>query len=390
MRVLVHDYAGHPFQVGLSRELARRGHEVVHAWFAGDIGPKGQLACQPGDPQGLRFQPVALDRPYSKQGLVQRRLGDRAYGQAAARLVGAVRPDVILSGNTPTDAQGALLAGARRLGVPMVHWCQDIFSLAVGAVLGQRHPALGRVAGAAYRRAERAQMRASAGVVAISGGIADELRGWGMPADRLHVIENWAMVDEFPVLPKGNDWAQGHGLSSGPRVLCSGTMGLKHDPALALSLARASVAQIVVVGAGVGWDWLAAQDHPRLTCLPLQPAADLPSVLASADVLFATLEPTAGRYSVPSKILSYLCAGRPIVLAAPADNAAAQMVTRSGAGIVVPPGDHGTAQDAVRAFLADPARAVQAGRQGRAFAEAQFDIARITDRFEAVLQGALS
>ncbi len=31
MRILVHDYSGHPFQAQLSRELARRGHDVVHS-----------------------------------------------------------------------------------------------------------------------------------------------------------------------------------------------------------------------------------------------------------------------------------------------------------------------------------------------------------------------
>ncbi len=28
MKILVHDYAGHPFQVQLSRALAQRGHQV--------------------------------------------------------------------------------------------------------------------------------------------------------------------------------------------------------------------------------------------------------------------------------------------------------------------------------------------------------------------------
>ncbi|RYJ01060.1 MAG: glycosyltransferase WbuB, partial [Actinomycetales bacterium] len=31
MKVVVHDFSGHPFQVQLSRELARRGHDVVHS-----------------------------------------------------------------------------------------------------------------------------------------------------------------------------------------------------------------------------------------------------------------------------------------------------------------------------------------------------------------------
>ena len=34
MKIIVHDYAGHPFQVQLSRRLASRGHEVLHLYCA--------------------------------------------------------------------------------------------------------------------------------------------------------------------------------------------------------------------------------------------------------------------------------------------------------------------------------------------------------------------
>ena len=30
MRILIHDFAGHPFQMQLSRQLAARGHFVTH------------------------------------------------------------------------------------------------------------------------------------------------------------------------------------------------------------------------------------------------------------------------------------------------------------------------------------------------------------------------
>jgi hypothetical protein len=35
MRILISDYSGHPFQVQLSRELARRGHGVTHSYSTG-------------------------------------------------------------------------------------------------------------------------------------------------------------------------------------------------------------------------------------------------------------------------------------------------------------------------------------------------------------------
>ena len=63
--------------------------------------------------------------------------------------------------------------------------------------------------------------------------------------------------------------------------------------------------------------------------LPFQPYEVLPEVLASADVLLAILEPEAGVFSVPSKVLSYHCAGRPILAAIPAENLAARIIERA-------------------------------------------------------------
>ena len=67
---------------------------------------------------------------------------------------------------------------------------------------------------------------------------------------------------------------------------------------------------------------------PALMLLPFQPYEVLPEVLASADVLIAILEPDAGVFSVPSKVLSYHCAGRPILAAIPAENLAARIIER--------------------------------------------------------------
>jgi hypothetical protein len=52
MRILVSDYSGHPFQVQLSRELARRGHSVTHTYSAGFQSPKGNLSVGDDDPAG--------------------------------------------------------------------------------------------------------------------------------------------------------------------------------------------------------------------------------------------------------------------------------------------------------------------------------------------------
>lgn len=45
-KVLVHDFVGHTFQALLPESLAKRGHRVTRACFAGDKGPRGIMSSR--------------------------------------------------------------------------------------------------------------------------------------------------------------------------------------------------------------------------------------------------------------------------------------------------------------------------------------------------------
>ena len=107
-------------------------------------------------------------------------------------------------------------------------------------------------------------------------------------------------------------------------------------------------------------------------------------ILAAADVLVAVIDESAGEYSVPSKILSYLCAGRPIVLSAPRQNLAAKIIKEAKAGVVVDPNDQVGFVTAVQDFINRPSFALQTGLNGRAYAEKHFNIEHISNQFEQV------
>jgi colanic acid biosynthesis glycosyl transferase WcaI len=66
LRILIHDYAGHPFQVQLSRALATRGHTVHHAAAGALQTPRGELARRPDDPATFTSSEVAMDPDYAK------------------------------------------------------------------------------------------------------------------------------------------------------------------------------------------------------------------------------------------------------------------------------------------------------------------------------------
>jgi colanic acid biosynthesis glycosyl transferase WcaI len=119
--------------------------------------------------------------------------------------------------------------------------------------------------------------------------------------------------------------------------------------------------------------------------MPFQPFRDLPDVLASADVLMAVLEEDAGVFSVPSKVLTCLCAGRPLLLGVPEENLAARIVKSSEAGVVSRPSDVDAFVQNGLALASDPATRATMGAAARRYAESAFDIEAITDRFVKVL-----
>jgi colanic acid biosynthesis glycosyl transferase WcaI len=395
LKIFVHDYAGHPFQADLSRELALRGHNVSHAYFHGDLGPKGNLEKLSSDPDGLSFTGVKLARPYDKASFVRRRFDDVAYGKAVAKIVRSGEPDIVISGNTPTEAQSAIVDACRNNGSAFVFWVQDFYSIAVSQLLRKKLGPPGAMVGAYYRLLERRQFRNSDAVVVITNSFSPLAKQWTGSDQNVFVIENWGALNDIVPYPKDNEWARRHALHDSFNFLYSGTLGLKHNPELLVQLAKAvkGRANVVTVSQGVGVSHLkrakAEQALDNLILLPLQPFADLPKVLAASDVVVATIEPEAGMFSVPSKVQSYLCAGRPVLLAAPRENLASDVVRNNGAGLVVEPADQAGFLKAALRLLDDENLRVNAAAKARSFAINNYDIKKVTDRFETVFDYAI-
>lgn len=393
MRILVHD-SGHAFPLQLSRHLARRGHEVLHLYAASLHIPRGPVAPRPDDPATFTVRGLSIGRPIDKYGYLKRVFQERAYGRLLAEEIAAFRPDVVLGGTAAPDVQAAAADMCRKLGVGFVFWAQDLNAIAIDRLLRRKLPVLGPLAGRHYLRLEQRLLRQSDAVIAITEDFLPIFAGWGVERARIHVIENWAPRDELPASPRANAWSAEHGLDDKLVFLYSGTLGLKHNPELLLGLARSFAGRrdtrVVVVSEGLGADWLGthAAGLENFLLLPYQPFERLPEVTATGDVLVALLEADAGAFSVPSKILTYLCAGRPILAAVPRENLATRVLARADAGVAVAPED-ATGFFAAASALADSAeRRARLGNNALDYAAKTFDIRAIGERFEAILARA--
>ncbi|MGW1615863.1 glycosyltransferase family 4 protein [Streptomyces sp. NPDC002285] len=394
MRILVHDYSGHPFQAQLSRELAYRGHDVVHSTCSAYVSGKGNLAED--TVAGLRFVTIGDRVVLDKGAYVRRLFKETRLGLELARQVRREKPDVAMLANLPIPTLVVAASALKALRIPWVLWHQDITAVALKSFAAAGVSRLMGVAARVFEQGEKWSARRASAIVVIADSFVRVHREW-RTADKVTVIPNWAPLDEILPVARANAWSQEHGLIGVRTVLYSGTIGLKHNPVLLVRLAETLREQgervrLVVVNDGPAVPVIkeaAAARGVDLTLLPFQPYERLPEVLGAGDVLVVLLTADAGEFSVPSKTLSYLCAGRPVLGLMPADNLAAKLLRRAGSPVFAP--EESSLSEAaawVREVLNDPARAQSLGKESRALAEREFALEGCASQFEEILRTA--
>lgn len=395
MRILIHDYAGHALHVQLSRWLAAQGHSVLHCYCADMETPRGHLLRRPGDADGFAVEALSLGRAVPKYSPVRRWLYEARYARQVARRALDFAPDVVMTANAPPQIQQSLARAARQAGALFVNWLQDIVSVVAEPILRRRLPVVGGLAARYLRRKEFAVLAASDRIIAITEGFVPLCVANKAAPERITVIPNWAPLDDLPLVPRDNPWSRRHGLDGKTVFLYAGTLGLKHDPGLLAELAAAHAHRpdvvVVVVSQGIGRSWLEAEKDRRnlnnLLLMDYQSFDEMPLVLGSADIVVALLEQQAGVMSVPSKVMSYLCSGRPILAAIPPENLAFRTIAEAGGGLLSAPGDRVSFLAQAQNLLDDPHLRRNCGDAGRAYAERVFDMDVIGARFLDVLSG---
>lgn len=394
MRVLVHDFSGHPFQAQLSRELSRRGHDVTHSTCEAWVTGKGRLEAGPGE--RITFDTIGRGVSIEKAKFGRRLLTDLRLGRELARHVRSVRPDVALISNVQVPALVVFAASMLLSRIPWVLWHQDLYGVALRSLVGAKLPRWLAPVATAFEVGERWTSRRAAAIVTISSAFMDVHEQWGT-SEKATVIPNWAPLDEITPRVRTNAWSAEQDLDDVFTIVYSGTLGLKHNPALLVQLAaevrdRGRDVQLVVVNEGPAVEAIqaeAARLDVSVRLLPFQPYDRLPEVLATGDLLVVLLDQEAGAFSVPSKTLSYLCAGRPILGLVPDANLAAELIVEAG-GFVARPDASSLPEAAawVDTLIDDADYREKLGRLSRELAEREFELARCADGFESILAGA--
>lgn len=366
----------------VAEALASRGHSV-RVITGYPSRPAGQLFD--GFARALiqheRSGAYELTRTFStvsRRSTIASRLAENLiFGiTSAIALAGMDHPDVIYANTWPLGAQGLLALVAAARGVPLVLSVQDVYpeSLIAQGRTGRESRSVRLL-----RAIDGAIARSAATLVVISRHFAELYASTrGVARERTRIVPNWGNAP--PLDPDaGALMRERWDIATDERVAVYGgnigtAAGVEHMLASLAGAPRESLPRIVIAGAGA--QLAACRAAARAAGLDVifhtpWAAAETAAVLSAADVL---LLPTIGDQasaSVPSKLISYLLSGRPVIAQVPPSSETAAVLQASGGGWTVATDDPGAWRRVLSAAKAAPADELAAmGSRGRAYAEA--------------------
>jgi len=390
MKILVHDYGGYPFIYELSRSLAGRGLKIIHIYSSSSGSPSSDF--YESDYLTVIDLGKSLEK-VKKDSLISRFWQERSYGKRIEKKIRELDPDIVISANTPLEAQKRVAAICFRKHIYFVHWLQDILSIAAENVIRKRNFFLSRIVGEYFRNIERKCLLSADYVITISVDFSSIIQKWGISTEKISIIENWANIADISLCNKSNVFSRENRIENTFNIVYSGTLGMKQDPELLVKVASTYRAnpqiRIVVVATGSGVVYLKervkTEGLTNILILPLQPFKAISEVLGSGDLLLAMLEPDASVYCVPSKVLTYYCAGKPSLLILSKENLAARLTIENKLGFVVEPGHFTQLRSVIDYALLNSEELDMYGRRARKYAEAHFGIEGITDKFLQII-----
>ncbi len=390
MKIAIHDYAGHPFQLDLSKQLSKLGYLVTHYYSSSSGGPKAGFDREEENLSIVNINIGQID----KQNFVKRAFQENHYGKVLVNHLKKFNPDIIISANTPLFAQRKLIKWAKKNNIKFIFWLQDIISLAASSILREKIGVLGKSVAFLMKQIEKEILIDSDHVITIADEFNPIIHNWGVSENKITTIPNWAPIEEIPAKEKNNIFAKEKNLTDTFNIIYSGTMGFKHNPDLlyetANLLENEDDIRFIVISEGAGVEQIKRRQKEKflrnLIILPFQDWKIFPDVLASADLLLILLEKNAGIFSVPSKVWSGFCAARASLLVVPDYNLASKIVKRINAGVVVDKYEPQVIAENILRLKSNQKLLKEMGNNARKYAEEYFIIEKIAEQFISIIE----
>ncbi|HEY9154752.1 MAG TPA: WcaI family glycosyltransferase [Opitutaceae bacterium] len=237
----------------------------------------------------------------------------------------------------------------------------------------------------------------AAAVSGICGGMLDAFARKRVPGRKIILFPNWIPDASAPkpATPSASSFREHYGISrETPLIAYSGNVGMKQGLEIVIEAAAlgklkkdlASAFHWAICGEGAAKPALEKMIHDQtleaaVHLYPLQPDDRYQSLLRETDISLITQQRGTGQFFFPSKLLSILQFGRPVLAVADACSELARAVESGRFGLVVEPGDAAALLAAAETILAACAeQKAEWAANGRAWVD-QFRRSRVLGQF---------
>jgi colanic acid biosynthesis glycosyl transferase WcaI len=212
--------------------------------------------------------------------------------------------------------------------------------------------------------------------------------------DKVTVVYNWVDTDYIRPGERDNEIRQEFGLADKFVLTFAGCIADSQDMDIILNTAKKLEREMdllfLLAGNGPRYEdtiaKTAAMGLRNVKIIPIQPREKYVKLLAASDVGMITLSPVVATPVVPSKMLSIMSAGRPILASLPLSGDAPGFIERSGSGIVVGAGEVEAFALAVQKLSRDRGLCERYGRQGRQWVVANYSLAASAAKYEELFK----
>lgn len=352
----------------LARELQQIGHKVtVIAPFPSR--PAGKLF--PGYSRKLYQREklangIEIIRCFStlspESRIVSRLLENLSFGLTSGwQVLLARRPQVIYANTWPIVATGILFVLAKVRHIPVVVSVQDIYP---ETLVAQQRIKEDGVLARFMRWSDGIIARHSAHIIVISKNFAEVYRHRrGVAPDCLSLIPNWIDGDQIDISIGREQYRDRRDIAEEDFLLVyGGNIGVAAGVETIIEAMHLLVEEprVRVLIAGAGSQLTACQRLAQTLSRQLVffhspwTAQETSEVLRAADVLLLPTQREQSLVSMPSKLISYMLAGRPVIAQAVPGSDLAQTIEDADCGWVVQPEDPKILAEAIRKVMALP------------------------------------
>ena len=231
-------------------------------------------------------------------------------------------------------------------------------------------------------------------IVAMTPLLEERIRQRVSDPSKVITILNGVDLTRFRPDPSSRAFASRHGTGSGPVISFIGTFATAYDfecMVAVIDRCARTVPDATFLFVGTGSQMGAMGSRlaacPNVRMIEWLQADEVPLAWQSSDIAWWVLRDSdLARGTIPAKLFEAFACGVPVV--AGQRGVGADMIERSGGGIVVAPGDVVATAEAVERLLRSPEECDERRKAGRAWAEAHFDASVGVDRYERLMRSA--